>query len=59
MARKRRVFDGTFMAKVALDALRSLKSVSELASQHKVHLTQITLWKKQLLEGAADVFASP
>ena len=59
MPRKRRVFDGTFKAKVALDALRGLKSVSELASQHKVHPTQITLWKKQLLEGAAEVFASP
>jgi putative transposase len=52
------LFDGTFKAKVALDALRGLKSVSELASQHKVHPTQITLWKKQLLEGAAEVFAS-
>jgi len=59
MPRKRRVFDGAFEAKVALDALRGLKSVSELASQHQVHPTQITLWKKQLLEGAAEVFASP
>jgi putative transposase len=42
---------------VALDAVRGLKTVSELASQHKVHPTQITLWKKQLLEGAAEVFA--
>ena len=58
MPRKRRVFDGTFKAKVALDAVRGLKSVSELASQHKVHPTQITLWKKQLLEGAPEVFAS-
>lgn len=56
MPRKRRLFDGTFKAKVALDAVRGLKTVSELASQHKVHPTQITLWKKQLLEGAAGVF---
>ena len=59
MPRKRRVFDGAFKAKVALDAVRGLKTVSELASQHKVHPTQITLWKKQLLEGAAEVFESP
>ena len=58
MPRKRRLFDGTFKAKVALDAVRGLKSVSELASWHKVHPTQIALWKKQLLEGAAEVFAS-
>ena len=42
--------------KVALDAVRGLKTVSELASFHKVHPTQITLWKKQLLEGAETVF---
>jgi transposase len=58
MLRKRRVFDRAFKAKVALDSLRGLKSVSELASQHKEHPTQITLWKKQLLEGAAEVYAS-
>ena len=59
MPRKRRLFDGVFKAKVALDAVRGLKSVSELASQHKVHPTQITLWKKQLLEGASEIFETP
>lgn len=59
MPRKRRVFDGSFKAKVALDAMRGLKTVSELASQHKVHPTQIALWKKQLMEGATDMFESP
>ena len=58
MPRNRRNFDGTFKAKVALDAIRGLKTVSELASLHKVHPTQITLWKKQLLEGANTVFES-
>lgn len=56
MPRKRRLFEGSFKAKVALEAIRGLKPVSELAAQHKVHPTQITLWKKQLLEGAAGVF---
>jgi transposase len=58
MPRQRRLFDGNFKAKVALDAIRGLKTVSELAALHKVHPTQITLWKKQLLEGAATVFES-
>lgn len=56
MSRKRRKFDGAFKARVALDAIRGLKAVSELASMHKVHPTQIGLWKKQLLEGAVGVF---
>jgi putative transposase len=58
MPRKRRLFEGPFKAKVALDAIRGLRTVSELAAVHKVHPTQITLWKKQLLEGAAGVFES-
>ncbi len=56
MPRKWRLFDGAFKAKVALEAIRGLNTVSELAALYKVHPTQITLWKKQLLEGAAAVF---
>ncbi len=44
---------------MALDAIRGLKTISELAATHKVHPTQITLWKKQLLEGAAGIFEDP
>jgi transposase len=56
MARKRRVFSAEFKAKVALDAVKGLRTVSEIAQKHKLHATQINLWKKQLLEGAADLF---
>ena len=55
MPRKRRRVDGTFKAKVALEAIRGLKTISELDSQHKVHPTQITAWKK-LLEGSSTLF---
>jgi putative transposase len=56
MARKRRLFSPTFKAKVALDSVRGLKTVGELAKQHQVHPTQIALWKKQLVEGADALF---
>jgi putative transposase len=56
MSRKRRSFSASFKAKVALESLKGLKSVGELAKQHQVHPTQIALWKKQLLEGAEEVF---
>lgn len=58
MPRKRRLFDGAFKAKVALEAIKGLKTISEIATTHKVHPTQITLWKKQLLDGAVTVFES-
>ena len=45
-----------FKAKVALEAVKGLHTLSELASRHKVHATQIAQWKKQLVENAAGCF---
>jgi transposase-like protein len=56
MSRKRRSFTPSFKAKVALEALRETKTIAEIAQRHQLHPTQINLWKKQLLEGAEDVF---
>lgn len=56
MARTRRRFDGKFKSKVALEAVRGLRTISEIAKQFKVHPNQVTLWKKQLLAGAEEVF---
>jgi transposase-like protein len=58
MARTRRRFDAGFKAKVALEAIRELKTISEIAKQFKVHPNQVTIWKKQLLTEAAQVFES-
>jgi transposase-like protein len=54
--RSRRNHSPAFKAKVALAALKGDKTLAELAQQHDVHPNQITQWKAQLLEGAADVF---
>jgi len=56
MARKRRVFSAAFKAKVALEAIKGHRTIGELAARHKLHATQINLWKKQLLGGAEEVF---
>ena len=58
MARTRRRFDSRFKARVALEAIRELMTVSEIAKQFKVHPSQVALWKKQLLSEAAQVFES-
>lgn len=54
--RARRNHTPAFKAKVALAALKGEKTLSELAQFFDVHPNQITTWKGQLLEGAAEVF---
>jgi transposase-like protein len=56
MTRKRRVFGAAFKAKVALAAARGDKTTAQLASEFSVHTSQVTAWKKQLLEQAAGLF---
>src|SRR2546428_12614378 len=54
--RTRRNHSGNFKAKVALAALRGDKTLTEIAQQYEVHPNQVTEWKRQLLERAANVF---
>jgi transposase len=56
--RPRRNHSPAFKAKVALAAVKGEKTLAELAQQFDVHPNQITQWKTQLLDGAADVFGS-
>jgi transposase len=54
--RPRRNHSPAFKAKVALAAIKGEKTLAELAEQFDVHANQITSWRMQLLEGAAEVF---
>ena len=56
MRRTRRNHSNAFKAKVALAAVRGDKTMAELAAQFGVHPNQIQTWKKQLKQGAEDVF---
>lgn len=53
---KRRQFTAKFKFQVALDALKGLQTLNEVASQYEVHPTQVKQWKKQLQEQGAEVF---
>jgi len=59
MGKKRSRPSADFKAKVALAAVKEVKTVSELASQFGVHPTQIHQWKRQLVERAEEIFRTP
>jgi transposase len=54
--RTQRTHSPAFKARVALAALREDKTMAELCNEFELHPTQIIEWKRQSLEGAADVF---
>ena len=54
--RPRRNHTPACKSKIALAAIKGDRTVSELAQQFDVHPNQITQWKNQLLERAADAF---
>ena len=54
--RRRRNHDASFKARVALEAVKGERTVSELAAAYGVHPKMIHQWKKALLDGAADIF---
>ena len=56
--RSRRSDSPAFRAKFALGARREDKTMAELCKEFEQHPTQINDWKRQLLDGAADVFGS-
>lgn len=54
---KRKQHSPQFKAKLALEALKGLDTTQALAARYGVHPTQISTWKRHLLDGAAEVFA--
>jgi transposase-like protein len=52
----KKVFTPKQKAHIALEAVKGSKVMSQLASEYEAHPVQIGLWKKQLLERAAEIF---
>ncbi len=53
----RNSYSKEFKSKVALEAIKGQKTSNELATEFSLHVSQINLWKKQLLEGLPGVFS--
>ena len=47
-----------FKVKVAIEAAKEIKTLNELASEYNLHSSQISQWKKDLLEQLKEGFSS-
>ena len=56
MKQPRRNHSAQFKARIAMEALRGVKTIAEIAAENNLHPTQITRWKAELTEGAAALF---
>jgi len=56
MSQNRRQHSAQFKAKVALAALQNEETTAQLAGRFGVHPTMISVWKRQLLDNAAELF---
>lgn len=57
MAKKRKQHSEQFKAKVALEEVRGVWTLSELSTAFRVHRTLITQWYWQLVNGATTLFS--
>jgi transposase-like protein len=57
MGKKPGVHAAGFKAKVALAAVKEDRTLAQLASRFGIYATQVSAWKRRLLEGAAELFA--
>jgi transposase-like protein len=53
----RRKLSPSFKAKVAVEALKELKTIPEIASSNSVHASQVQKWKKELKEKIPEIFS--
>jgi transposase len=56
MKAKRRRHDPEFKARVALEALKGVKTIQQIGKEFAVHPVQVSEWKKIMSEGATGVF---
>ena len=54
---RRKNFGKAFKAKIAIEAIKGVKTVNEIASIYEVHPNQVRQWKKQALEQLPQAMA--
>ena len=53
----RKNYSASFKAKVAFEAIRNQRTISEIASGYDVHPNQVMQWKKRIIEEGGQIFS--
>ena len=56
--RQRKQYSADLKAKIAVEAVKGQRTIQEIASNYGVHPNMVTKWKKQLLDGASEIFSN-
>jgi putative transposase len=56
MKKKRNQYSAQRKFQVALEAVRGVKTINQVASEQGLHPNQVSQWKRQLLDEGATVF---
>ncbi len=56
MRKKRRTHSPEFKARIALEALKEIKTVNQIAAENEIHPVQVSTWKKELKEQVSPIY---
>ena len=59
MSAQRKRHSAGFKARVAVEAIRGLRTTAELAAEHQVHPSLITQWKRHAMDNLSTLFEGP
>lgn len=57
MTKQRRNFSAEMKARIAVEAIKSQRTIQEIAGHYGVHPNQVTKWKRQALELMPQLFS--
>jgi len=56
MKRHRRKHSAEFKARVALEAIKGIKTLSEIAQEYEIHPVMVGKWKTEMLDRLPELF---
>ena len=57
MSQKRKKHSDEFKARIALEAVKGIKTLGEISSENRIHPNAVSKWKRQLIGGAPGIFS--